>query len=84
MSCHIDDKPGRPVTFDWYDFGVDNSITRQGPFGLMRDVDGQLSGNDNFISKIVPVIYDGSIQSRIFTPYSTEKLMEYRNSVDAG
>ncbi|NQV42124.1 MAG: hypothetical protein HQ506_07200 [Candidatus Marinimicrobia bacterium] len=84
MSCHMDEQSGRPVKFEWYDFGVDNSITRQGPFGLTRDADAMLSGAENFISKILPVIYDGNIQSRIFTPYSTEKLMAYRISVDTG
>ncbi|MBT3229958.1 MAG: hypothetical protein HOD43_12960 [Candidatus Marinimicrobia bacterium] len=84
MSCHIDDKPGRPVKFEWYNFGVDNSITRQGAYGLTRDADSKLSGADNFISKILPVIYDGNINTRLYTPYSSEQSVEYRNSVDAG
>lgn len=84
MSCHVDDQPGRPIKYEWYNFGVDNSITRQGPFGLTRDADEKLTGSDNFISKILPVMYDGNIQSRIFTPYSTESLNAYRASVDAG
>jgi DNA-directed RNA polymerase subunit M/transcription elongation factor TFIIS len=84
MGCHIDEMPGRPIKFEWFDFGVDNSITRQGPFGLTRDAKAQLSGDENFISKIIPVIYDGNIQSRVFTPYSTEQMIEYRKAVDAG
>ncbi len=84
LGCHIDEKPGRPVKFEWYDFGEDNSITRQGAFGLTRDVDGKLSGADNFISNILPVIYDGDIKTRLYTPYSSEQMIEYRNSVNAG
>lgn len=84
MVCHIDDKPGRPVKYQWYDFNVDNSITRQGPFGVTRDADGELSGADNFISKIVPVIMDGAIQTRLYTPYSNPLFVTYREAVDAG
>ncbi|MBT4361677.1 MAG: hypothetical protein HOD11_11980 [Candidatus Marinimicrobia bacterium] len=84
MTCHIDEKPGRPVKFEWHNFGVDNSITRQGAYGLVRDADAKLSGSDNFISKILPVIYDGDIKTRLYTPYSSEQALTYRNSVDAG
>ncbi len=84
MTCHINEQPGRPVKYEWYDFGVDNSITRAGAFGLTRDADENLTGSDNFISKILPVIYDGRSTTRIFAPYTTEKLLTYRTAVDAG
>lgn len=84
MVCHIDETPGRPVTFEWYAFGEDNSITRQGSFGLTRDGAGELSGADNFISKIIPAILDGSTKTRLFTPYSAPHYVDYRESVDAG
>ena len=84
MSCHIDEKQGRPVKFEWYSFGVDNSITRQGGYGLTRNADAKLSGSDNFISKILPVTYDGRIKTRLYTPYNAPHLKEYRISVDAG
>ncbi len=84
MVCHIDNQPGRPVEYEWYSFGVDNSITRKGPFGVARLADGSLSAPDNFITKIVPVVTDGSLNSRIFTPYNTPQYVDYREAVDAG
>ncbi len=84
MVCHIDEQPGRPVKYEWYDFGVDNSITRQGPFGVHRLADGSLSAEDNFISKIIPVITDGNIDTRLFTAYNTPQFVDYREAVDAG
>jgi len=84
MTCHINEQSGRPVSFEWYNFGKDNSITRPGPYGLTRDADATLSSADNFISKIVPVITDGNIKTRLYTPYSTEVWVDYRHSVDAG
>lgn len=84
MVCHVDEQPGRILSMEWYDFGVDNSITRQGPFGVVRTATGGLSGADNFISKIVPVIVDGSISTRLYTSYSTLQYQQYRQAVEAG
>ncbi len=84
MVCHIDEQPGRPVSFEWYNFGVDNSITRKGPFGVARKADGSLSASDNFITKIIPVISDGDVKTRLFTTYDTPMYAEYRQAVDAG
>jgi hypothetical protein len=84
MVCHIDDQPGRAIGMEWYNFGVDNSITRQGPFGIERKASGELSGMDNFITKIVPVMIDGDISTRVYTPYNTPNYAQYRQEVDAG
>jgi len=84
MGCHIDEQPGRPVGFEWYDFAVDNSFTRMGPYGVTRGADGTLAAEDNFITKIVPVVMDGKIKTRIFTPYNAPRYSEYRESVDRG
>ncbi|NQV29989.1 MAG: hypothetical protein HQ508_03790 [Candidatus Marinimicrobia bacterium] len=84
LVCHIDDQRGRRVNLEWTNFGVDNSLTRQGPFGVNRLAEDKLSGSENFITKIVPLIIDGSIKTRLFTPYNTPAYVEYRESVDAG
>lgn len=84
MVCHVDDRPGRQIEFQWYDFGVDNSITRLGPFGLSKTAEGSLSGSDNYISKIVPVIVDGNNQTRLFTTYNTPLYAKYRAAFEAG
>lgn len=84
MTCHLADQPGRPVTMEWYDFGVDNSITRQGPYGVGRDDDGALKGENNYISKIVPVVVDGDIRTRVYTSYNTPAYVKFREDVMAG
>jgi len=84
MVCHIDTKVGRPVDLEWYDFGVDNSITRQGPYGIKQLAENELSASDNFISKIVPVIRDGSNKTRVFTSYDTPLYSQFRDEVRAG
>lgn len=84
MVCHIDDQPGRPIKLEWYDFGMDNSITRQGPYGVDRISGKGLSGTENFITRIVPVIIDGDIKSRIYTKYETPLYRQYRDAVRAG
>ena len=84
MVCHLDEQPGRPITMEWYDFGVDNSITRQGPYGVGRDDDGTLKGEDNYISKIVPVVVDGDIRTRIYTTYNTLAYVKFREDVMTG
>lgn len=84
MVCHIGKKPGRPVSPEWYNFGIDNSITRQGPYGVTRLTVNELSGADNFISRILPAIIDGNIRTRLFTRYDTPTYIEYREAVIAG
>ena len=84
MTCHLDEQTGRKVSFEWYNFGESNSITRQGPYGLTRNADAELTGADNFISKILPVIIDGDISTRLYTSYSTEEYVAYREAVDGG
>jgi len=54
MVCHIDEQAGRPVSLEWYDFGIDNL----GPYGLARISGDGLTGADNYISKIMPVIIE--------------------------
>ncbi len=84
MVCHVDDQPGRAIGMEWYDFNIDNSITRQGPFGIERNAAGELSASDNFITRIVPVMLDGGISTRIFTAYDTPAFVNYRAAADAG
>lgn len=84
MVCHTDEEPGRKLDYEWFDFGVDNSITRQGPYGLNNLGDDRVTGEDNFISKIIPVVIDGSSQARIYTPYNTPLYRDYRKSVRDG
>ncbi len=84
MGCHVEETSGRKVDFAWWDYAVDNSITREGPYGLTRDGNGVLSSEDNFITRIVPAFLDGSQISRIFTPYGTITYAEYRDAVRNG
>ncbi|MCF7824579.1 MAG: hypothetical protein K9N35_10460 [Candidatus Marinimicrobia bacterium] len=84
MVCHIDEQVGRPVKFEWYDFGVDNSITREGPFGIERIADKGLSAEENFITRIVPIIVDGDIKSRLFATYETPVYRQFREDSRAG
>ncbi|NQV14657.1 hypothetical protein HQ531_04300 [bacterium] len=84
LVCHIDEKPGRTISFDWYNFGVDNSITRQGPYGILNITESEMSGAHNFISKILPVIVDGSLKTRLYTNYNAPAYFEYRQAVIAG
>jgi hypothetical protein len=84
MVCHLDEQPGREDGVVWWDFDVDNSITRQGPYGISRNNEGELSGVDNFITKIVPVMRDGNHETRVYTSYSTPGFVEYRKAVTEG
>lgn len=81
MVCHVEEKPGRKLDYEWYDFGVDNSITRQGPYGLINLGDDKVSSENNFISKIVPLILDTDQKMRIYTSYDTPLYAEYRQAV---
>ncbi len=84
LVCHLGEQKGRPVNLEWTNFGVDNSLIRQGPYGVTRLSEDKLSAADNFITRIVPVIIDGSIRTRLFTPYNLPVYVEYRESVSAG
>ncbi len=84
MACHLNSEPGREDGFTWWDFDIDNSITRLGPYGLDRDAQGRLLAEENFITRIVPVMIDGDQQTRIYTPYNTPLYAQYREDVEAG
>ncbi|MCF7904371.1 MAG: hypothetical protein K9M49_04370, partial [Candidatus Marinimicrobia bacterium] len=81
MVCHMEQEPGRKLTYRWYDFGVDNSLTRNGPYGLVKIGDDDVSGAENFISKITPLVVDGSLNTRVYTPYNTPMYEAYREAV---
>jgi len=84
MVCHLEEKPGRKLDYEWYDFGVDNSITRQGPYGLIKLGDDEVSSADNFISRIVPVVLDADQKLRVYTPYNTPLYKDFRQAVMDG
>lgn len=84
MVCHIDEQVGRPVKFEWYDFGIDNSITRKGPYGINRITEDRLTAPDNFITRIIPVITDGNISSRLYTSYETTIYSQFREATRRG
>lgn len=84
MGCHLDEKPGRQVSYEWWNFGIDNSITRQGPYGLNQDSEGSVSAADNFITKLVPVIVDGDQTIRVYTPYNSRTYVQFRSDMEAG
>ena len=84
MVCHIDEQVGRPVSLAWYDFSINNSITRQGPYGIKRISGDGLSGSENFISKIMPLIVDGDLKSRIYANYDTPMYKDFREAVRMG
>lgn len=81
LVCHIGEKPGRTISYEWYNFGVDNSVTRQGPYGTRSISEDELSGADNYVSKILPVIVDGQLKTRLFTKYSSPAYSKYREAV---
>ena len=84
MVCHTQEEAGRRLGYEWYNFGVDNSITRGGPYGLIKVGDDDVTGDQNYISKIVPVVLDASLRTRIFTPYNTPMYVDYREAVMNG
>lgn len=84
LACHLKPELVEHAVFRWTDFGEKNSITRQGGYGLNRDGEGRLSGSNNFISRIVPVLFEENSSATIFTPYGDRRHKAYREDLIRG
>ncbi|MFA7330487.1 MAG: hypothetical protein WC326_05360 [Candidatus Delongbacteria bacterium] len=84
LACHLDDENRSRTRLEWTDFGVKNSVTAQGPYGLERLENGGLTGKGNYIQRIVPVQDLSGRRTLMFTPYDDQRYKEFRADAVGG
>ncbi|MDP2360798.1 MAG: hypothetical protein Q8O14_08600 [bacterium] len=84
LACHLDDESRGRTRLEWTTFGVENSITARGPYGLERLENGGLTGAGNYISRMVPVLSAGGSSTLLFTPYDDKRYQAFRADAEGG
>jgi len=84
LACHQNAEMRSRTRLAWTDFEVKNSITSQGPYGLERLENGNLSGAGNFISRIVPSLQAAEGATLLFTPYNDKRYRDFRADAVGG
>lgn len=84
LACHLDGENRARTTLQWSSFGVENSVTAKGPYGLERLENGGLTGKGNYISRIVPVQKLADRSTLMFTPYDDQRYKEFRADAMSG
>ncbi len=74
LACH-----SNANEYKWSDFGIDNSITRAGFYGLELLETGVLSGAENYISKIVPL----KDNDALFQAYGDKSFQKELSRIDS-
>jgi hypothetical protein len=84
LACHLKPEERGRTALEWTDFGVVDSVTRQGAYGLERQAGGSLSGRENFISRIAPMLRAAGSATLIFTPYDDKRYRQFRADAQSG
>lgn len=84
LACHLEEAQRAQTTLEWTDFDVANPVTEQGPYGLERLESGGLTGSNNFISRIVPVLGLAGKRTLLFTPYDDKRYRDFRADAQGG
>jgi|GEM_PF-313839 len=84
LACHLDEGMRGRTTLEWTSFGTENSVTAKGPYGLERLENGSLTGRENFINRIVPVLTAAGGKTLLFTPYDDQRYKQFRADAMSG
>lgn len=84
LACHLSPEERGRTTLEWTDFGAQDSVAGRSPYGLDRLGSGALTGLDNFVSRIVPVLKAVDGRTLLFTPYDDKRYRQFRADAQSG
>jgi hypothetical protein len=80
MVCHLAPEQRARASFRWSSFDVELPLEGSLPYGVHRDAAGRLSGQDNLVTRIVPVLAQGGKELAIFTSYMDDEHLDFRRA----
>ena len=80
MVCHLAPERRRLASYRWSTFDVELPLENSLPYGVRRGADGELCGQDNLVTRIVPVLDQGDKELTIFTSYMDREYLDFRKA----